>query len=70
MQVDHECAHVLCNCHVEAKGGFCTDECRRADLDDASSKLTTCECRHVDCGTSTPDTPGNPDQSTRDAGSR
>lgn len=63
MQVDHECAHDLCNCHVEAKGGYCSDECRRNSLDDAT-EMTTCECRHVDCGTSTPHTPGDPDQDT------
>ncbi|HET8555147.1 MAG TPA: hypothetical protein VFL78_10000 [Rhodanobacteraceae bacterium] len=59
MEIDHTCANPSCNCRVENTGDFCSPNCRE-HADD--KELTHCTCGHADCGTSTPETRGIPDQ--------
>lgn len=59
MEIDHPCANPSCNCRVEHAGDFCSEACRQSAGD---NKLDHCTCGHADCGTSTPETRGMPDQ--------
>lgn len=59
MEIDHICANPPCKCRVEKIGDYCSKACRRHHND---QELTHCECGHVDCGTSTPEARGEPDQ--------
>lgn len=59
MEIDHTCANPVCDCRVEHAGDFCCESCRRAG---DHNGLDHCTCQHVDCGTSTPETRGIPDQ--------
>lgn len=59
MEIDHTCANPACNCLVENKGDYCSETCREGDT---GHKEAGCRCGHGDCGTSTPETRGVPDQ--------
>lgn len=59
MEIDHTCANPACDCKVESTGDFCSTACREHGDD---GKLDHCTCGHADCGTSTPETRGIPDQ--------
>ncbi len=60
MEIDHTCANPACDCKVERAGDVCSESCR----EHTDEKLDHCTCGHADCGTSTPETRGVPDQGT------
>lgn len=47
-----ECAHDKCTCLVDDPAGFCSDECRGADL-----TVALCACGHPQCAASNPEVP-------------
>ncbi len=60
MEIDHTCANPACSCRVGHAGDYCSDACRdNAENDDPKAP---CMCGHADCGTSTPEARGVPDQ--------
>ncbi len=59
MEIDHTCANPSCQCHVAQAGEYCCDACEQQAED---GRTSVCPCGHVDCGTSTPETHGVPDQ--------
>jgi hypothetical protein len=52
MQVDHQCAHELCDCRVAQAGDYCSDACREQDRSDAAGASAVCACGHSECGAS------------------
>jgi hypothetical protein len=46
------CAHPPCKCTVPKSGDFCSEECRKVDLESgqASTSSAKCPCKHSDCG--------------------
>ena len=49
---DMYCAHPPCQCTVATSGEFCSDACRKVDLESgqASTSTAQCPCGHHDCG--------------------
>lgn len=58
MQIEHQCANDACDCHVKKIGDYCSDTCRQQTSRE-NADLDVCDCQHVDCGASAPETPGN-----------
>ena len=65
MEIDHICANPSCDCHVGHAGEYCSDICRKHP-ESPDGKPGHCTCGHADCGTSTPETLGTPDQNGGD----
>jgi len=48
---DLKCAHAPCNCSVAEGKKYCSDQCRKADMESgqASTSAAQCPCGHAGC---------------------